>query len=209
LNKSSSHTSFCIKDQYARDGGVATEDHWFSYVKEFRAGFYEEASDVVQNAWVTYVDNILGNVNRQWKSSMSRSNTNVSDIVTVSDEAYAMMVSQLDILTWIEKGFSQAKEGDMEKADALCQKNGHVDGEDDEDGSSNDLRAKYERLYRDLLEKKKTDIDAWLSWDKGYKERISVSLQRKANTPALRKENDYGSVNDKSNKEPEPEFEEW
>jgi hypothetical protein len=139
---------------------------------------------------------------------MAKSNMNVSDIVTVSDEAYAMIVSQLDMLSWIDKG---NKQGEVQKDDSLNPKRNerNVDVEDDEESNSN-LQAKYEKLYHELMERKKNDIEAWLSWDRGYKEKISLSLRQNSKNPS--KNGNSGSRVQEfamSNNEPEPEFEEW
>jgi hypothetical protein len=134
---------------------------------------------------------------------------NVSDIVTVSDEAYAMIVSQLDMLSWIEKG---NKQGEVQKEDSLNPKRNerNVDAEDDEESNSN-LQAKYEKTYHELMERKKNDIEAWLSWDKGYKEKISLSLRRNTKTTSKSGSSSGSRVQEiaMSNNEPEPEFEEW
>jgi hypothetical protein len=85
----------------------------------------------------------------------------------------------------------------------------NVDADDDEESNSN-LQAKYEKTYHELMGRKKNDIEAWLSWDKGYKEKISLSLRQNSNKPS--KNGNSGSRVQEiamSNNDPEPEFEEW
>jgi hypothetical protein len=138
---------------------------------------------------------------------------NVSDIVTVSDEAYAMIVSQLDMLSWIEKANSQSKQqGESQKEqDTLpLRRNDRspTDADDDEEDRNSNLQGKYEKTFNDLIERKKNDAEAWLSWDRGYRDKVSLSLRRDSQLPKSGR-----CLNVKevviSNNEPEPEFEDW
>jgi hypothetical protein len=46
----------------------------------------------VKKGWVIFCDYILEQVNQKWSDKMIKSNRHVSEVITVSDEAYAILI---------------------------------------------------------------------------------------------------------------------
>jgi hypothetical protein len=119
-------------------------------------------------------------VNKAWRSRQVRANCLVSDIVTISDEAYAMVVSGSNLLYWILK--IKAKNEQSTKATALAENDGDEENEDDKDDENDKASEKvdaeaYFKLHLELTELKTNDdtADDWKSWDYAFKTYIAVS----------------------------------
>lgn len=74
---------------------------WYNHIAQFRCGAYEDATEDVQKAWICFVDRILEKVNKKWKNQLFKANKFLSEVVTSSDEAYALLVSGKEMDKWI------------------------------------------------------------------------------------------------------------
>jgi hypothetical protein len=77
--------------------------HWFIYVNFFRIGNFNDATKDVKDAWFHFCGNILPQLNKNWKSKVIQSNKLISDICTVSDEAYAYQIGKTNIHFWMKR----------------------------------------------------------------------------------------------------------
>jgi hypothetical protein len=77
--------------------------HWFIYVNYFRIGNFNEARKDIKDAWFHFCGNILPQLNKNWKSKVVQSNKLLSDVCTVSDEAYAYQIGKTNIHFWMKR----------------------------------------------------------------------------------------------------------
>jgi hypothetical protein len=80
-----------------------TEKHWFYYVNLLRFGNFNDKDFEVKNAWYDFCENILVFVNKNWRTKAIRANSYLSDVCTVSDEAYAYQVARTNMHFWMKK----------------------------------------------------------------------------------------------------------
>lgn len=92
-----------VLDLYVSLGAEHHCSHWYSLIQNFRQGNYNNAKTVVQIAWKQFCENILVQVNKNWKNKIVRANTLMSDVCSVSDEAFAYQVARTNIFFWMKK----------------------------------------------------------------------------------------------------------
>lgn len=101
-------TFFCFKDLFINAVNDDERKHiWYIYVNFFRVGRFSEANEVVQQAWFHFCGDILVHVNKQWNCKMTQANKLVSEVCTVSDEAFALQIGKTQMAFWISKYVSK------------------------------------------------------------------------------------------------------
>lgn len=114
----------------------------------------------------------------------------LSNIVSVSDEAFAMLKSAKDMENWLSK--ERSARGKKKKRASQ-----HENKEDDDDNKVDDMTAEgsnnvtmreylkevedYYDLFESIMEKRKS-LDEGISWENGYKNAVTLS---QANVPAV------------------------
>jgi hypothetical protein len=181
---------------------------WFELVDGFRVGEYGDASLDTQLSWHVFCDKILPTVSKKkWKNKLVRANALLREVVTVSDEAYAMLVSKNNMAKWIQRlSSSDAKvknkrkrnDEDENEEDAENRKTGNDDGDTQRDiDDSNDYKDT--EAYYDLFEvvKERRDTIEGKSWDAAFKDSVSVAMQEgKRAADALSNQRNAGDIND-------------
>jgi hypothetical protein len=186
-------------------------------VDGFRVGEYGDATLDTQLSWHVFCDKILPTVSKKkWKNKLVRANALLREVVTVSDEAYAMLVSKNNMAKWIQRlSSSDAKvknkrkrnDEDENEEDAGNRKtvndedndddgNGHGDTQGDID-DSNDYKDT--EAYYDLFEvvKERRDTIEGKSWDAAFKDSVSVAMQEgKRAADALSNQRKAGEIDD-------------
>jgi hypothetical protein len=176
------------KDEY--DEYFLVAKNWYEFVDKFRDGHYDAASNETKLSWYVFCDNILPTVAKKaWKSNLVRANSLLSDTVSISDEAYAILVCKSNLPQWISKLFSSKNNKDRfkkvrrEDNDGIDE-SGNKDDEDDEDqqpeiddsmDSMDDIDLYY-KLFERIRESRGTAEGK--SWDLAFKERCGVTLER-------------------------------
>lgn len=164
-----------------RDESPILSHKWYNHVKNFRVGHFEEATEEVKTAWITFVDNIIVKINTNWKKDEIKSNKLLSEVVDSSDEAYALHVSANNMDFWV----NEAKSGKKGKKRKPVAPNGATkqDNNDEEDEGNAPLNPEYQQdveIYYDWLEKiqeRRKSEDEGISWDTGYKNAVTLSTQ--------------------------------
>ena len=87
---------------------------WYLYVNFFRMGNYEDAERKVQEGWCRYCEKILPMVNKEWAKELNYLNKYVSNICSVSDEAFAVEVGRTNMGHWIYVNLNKRR-GDISK----------------------------------------------------------------------------------------------
>lgn len=153
---------------------------WYNYVNDFRVGNFEVAKEEVKTAWITFVDNIIVKINVSWKKDETKSNKLLSEIVNVSDEAYALHVSANKMDFWVNEAKSGKKGKKRKPVAANATKQ---DNNDEEDRENLRLNPEYQSdidnyydWFEKITEKRKTE-DEGSSWEIGYKNSITISKQ--------------------------------
>ena len=132
---------------------------------------------------------------------MVKRNKTISEVVSISDEAYALLIAQSrDLNSWIAKltplvKAKKRKSKDKEVIDAVEDApsdellQAQEDGDDDKEEASSNKdtaeetknreleRKKYYKLFLDIKTKRATE-DEGTSWDEGFKEAIRAREAR-------------------------------
>lgn len=170
------------QDRFNKDKDLEIEHHWFNYKEFFRTCNFDDTEDDIKEAWFFFCEHIMVEVNKNWKNSMLRSNTLMSEVCTLSDEAFARTVLETDLLYWIKKKKPLA--GAVSNLDESINV-GTINKEDESLLSAAEVAAakinskKYYSIYEMLRSLKHGDgnsSDIWNSWDIGYQEKIRVSI---------------------------------
>jgi hypothetical protein len=109
---------------------------WFKHCDSFRKGKFQDAMEEVKKGWVIVGDNILQWVNRKWSDKMVKSNRLVSDCVTVSDKAFAVLIAKENLNYWIAKGMTKGVQHGNTKYSAVacvCNANSKTDENSDDE----------------------------------------------------------------------------
>jgi hypothetical protein len=159
---------------------------WYNHVDAFRCGNFNDAPDKVKIAWITFVDNILAKVNSGWKDSRVRSNKMLSEHITTSDEAYAVLISSMEMDYWV----SSAKGSTGQKRKSVATIANDEDGNEDEEtnaggsvggvgsGENPKVIDRYYDLY-ESIQSKRSKEDEGISWEIGYRDAITMSNNAK------------------------------
>jgi hypothetical protein len=158
---------------------------WFEFVDSFRVGDFGQASVETQLSWYVFCDRILPTVARKkWKSSLIRANALLSDVVTISDETYAILVSKQNMAKWILKlGSTDPKQTTKrrrnDESDSFPRTVTNYDvGQEGavELDDSNDYKDTKE--YYDLFEiiKQRREDESGKSWDDAFRENVSIAM---------------------------------
>ena len=85
-------TAFFFKAIYddMHSQGKFPLENWYMYTPYFRKGEYKDALESVQTAWIYFCENILILLSKEWNEKKVRANKLVSEVVTNSDEAFAI-----------------------------------------------------------------------------------------------------------------------
>jgi hypothetical protein len=78
-------------------------ENWNEYCSKFRVGDFKDASETIKKAWIYYCDRFLPATNRSWLDETVRANTLMGDVVTISDEAYTILILEKNLDVWIIK----------------------------------------------------------------------------------------------------------
>jgi hypothetical protein len=159
---------------------------WYNHVDAFRCGNFKDAADKVKIAWITFVDNILAKVNSNWKDVRVRSNKLLSEHITTSDEAYAILISSMTMDYWV----SSTKGSTGQKRKSVATIANDEDGNEDEEtnaggsvggvgsGENPKVIERYYDLYESIQEKRSKE-DEGISWEIGYRDAITMSNNAK------------------------------
>jgi hypothetical protein len=159
---------------------------WYKYYSQFRVGDYNDAEYNVKKAWITFVDNILTKFGKGgWKSSRARCNNKLSDYITVSDEAYAMLISSKQMEFWVTQkktGNKGRKRKSVAVAVASSKQEDNEDEEVNDGGGVDDSTTAESQMdannYYDFyakIQKKRKSEDEGKSWEIGFMDDISVA----------------------------------
>ena len=162
---------------------------WFKHCDRFRKGTFEDAKEEVKKGWIIFCDYILEWVNRSWSEKMTKANKHVSEVITVSDKAYAILISKSNLMSWILKGSSKSDKANSPFV--ACVSTAKSNNDDDfhgENGNDNDDNeatneddentAEDAREFHKLCShiKNMRATDEYLSWDQGYKDAIAHAI---------------------------------
>jgi hypothetical protein len=100
-----------IKASFIELGGEDYSHHWFQYTNLFRYGNFMDRDELVKSAWFVFCEKILIYVNKKWRTNAIQANTHLSDVCTVSDEAYAYQVARTNLHFWMKKMFVRTHTG--------------------------------------------------------------------------------------------------
>jgi hypothetical protein len=159
---------------------------WYEYYSQFRDGDYNDAEYNVKKAWITFVDNIQTKFGKGgWKSFRARCNNKLSDYITVSDEAYAMLISSKQMEFWVTQKRTGNKGRKRKSVAVAVASSKQEDNEDEEviDGGGVDDSTTVESQmdsnnYYDFyakIQKKRKSEDEGQSWEIGFMDDISVA----------------------------------
>jgi hypothetical protein len=126
-------------------------------------------------------------VNKNWKNRIARSNSLMSSVCSISDEAFAITVSNSNLYEWIKK----PKKSNINSNNQNCNVNNDEESEKQEnEGALNEdgeirliseqidigkiSRNDYYKMFYLLQTRKNNNEEDYISWDKGYKDHISV-----------------------------------
>jgi hypothetical protein len=179
--------------QYNKVGGKSYKQHWFKYIDCFRIQNFDQHPQEVKDAWFVFCEFMLVEVVKDWKNDVTRSNSLVSSVCSISDEVFAMVIGQTNLEKWIKKMFATkntkskssiaAREGEQD-VDAILDSN-----QDDRDSGGDDAsQDQVEERPNDKIDKNKyyhllklhqilkQNLESYLSWDRGFYDHISISL---------------------------------
>jgi hypothetical protein len=180
--------------QYNKVGGKSYKQHWFKYIDCFRIQNFDQHPQEVKDAWFVFCEFMLVEVVKDWKNDVTRSNSLVSSVCSISDEVFAMVIGQTNLEKWIKKMYTTkntkskssiaAREGEQD-VDAILDSN-----QDDRDSGGDDAsqdqveerpndkidKNKYYHLLKLHQIMKQEYPESYLSWDRGFQDHISVSL---------------------------------
>jgi hypothetical protein len=160
------------------------EWNWFSHCDQFRCGNYKNADDDIKTAWTVFCDYILERVNRKWADKMVKSNKLLSEVVTPSDEAYALLISKDKMSFWVTQKVktpqkpTAAVTRDRSNSDSdvsapkEVEELAEIDEKDSKKGESSEIVRKFYALYN-VVKKKRQDDDEGVSWDQGFKDAVA------------------------------------
>jgi hypothetical protein len=77
---------------------------WFKHCDSSRKGTFQDANEEVNKRWVIFSDYILEWVNQTWSNKMVKSNRHVSEVITASNKAYAIMILKSNLISCITNG---------------------------------------------------------------------------------------------------------
>jgi hypothetical protein len=95
------------------------ERTWFKHCNSFR-GKFQDAKEEEKKGLVIFCDKILEWVNWKWSDKMVKSNRLVSDCITVSDEAFAILIAKENLNYWIAKWMTKGVQHDNTKYSAVA-----------------------------------------------------------------------------------------
>jgi hypothetical protein len=120
---------------------------------------------------------------------MIKSNRHVSEVITISDEAFAILISKSNLMSWITKG--SCKSGKTNSPSVACVSMANSNNDDDfngENGNDNDDNKvnieDNENTADDAKEfhklcshiKNLRAMDKYLTWDQGYQDAIAQAM---------------------------------
>lgn len=168
-----------FQDIATREESAILLKKWYNHVKDFRVGHFENATDEVKTAWITFVDNIIVKINGIWKNEV-KLNKLLSKEVDATDEAYALHVSANNMEFWV----NEAKAGKKgQKRKPVATSTTKQDNNEEEDEGNSALNPEYQQdieNYYDWLEKiqeKRELEDEGASWDIGYRNAVTLSFK--------------------------------
>lgn len=74
---------------------------WFVYINYFRVGEFDNAPKFLQDAWCQFCQHILMFVNKKFNCKVTQLHTAVSQVCSISDEAFAMEIGNTHMCHWI------------------------------------------------------------------------------------------------------------
>jgi hypothetical protein len=174
---------------------------------------------------------MLVEVVKAWKNKMTRSNNLVSAVCSTSDEVFGLVVGDTNLEKWIKK-LQKMEHTKSKKSIAAIQEdieenevaiNRDQDDRDCGDDASVDQveerpidkidKARYYNLIK-IHQLAKKNQEKYLSWDKAFKEHISISLATppsKASSTTTKRS--YETQNDEDSQgakeDPDFELEDW
>lgn len=173
---------------------------WFKHCDSFRRGKFQDAKGEVKKGWVIFCDKILEWVNRKWSDKMVKSNRLVSDCITFSDEAFAILIAKGNLNSWIDKKSSKTvpygqtqshsvacilgkanSKNEYNSDDELELTKNHendIEGGNEEDETAAFDSAELGKYFYSLCSiiKKLRAEDGDHSWDHGYKDAIAQAV---------------------------------
>lgn len=78
-------------------------EDWVEYCRQFRVGKFEHAEDKIKKAWIYYCERFLPKINKTWEDKSLRANKIMSEVITVSDEAYLELILENKLEFWISQ----------------------------------------------------------------------------------------------------------
>jgi hypothetical protein len=174
--------------QYNKVGGKSYKQHWFKYIDCFRIQNFDHHPQEVKNAWFVFCEFMLVEVVKDWKNDVTRSNSLVSSVCSISDEVFAMVIGQTNLEKWIKKMYTTkntkskssiaAREGGQDEDAVLDIFFGDDASQDQVEERPSDKidKNKYYHLLKLHQIMKQEYPESYLSWDRGFQDHISVSL---------------------------------
>jgi hypothetical protein len=150
---------------------------------------FQDAKEEVKKGWVILCDYILEWVNRKWSDKMIKSNRHVSEVITASDKAYAILILKSNLMSWITKGSS--KSGKTNSPFVACVSTANSNNDDDfngENGNDNDDNEATNEDNENTAEDAKSfhklcshfknlrATGEYLTWDQGYQDAIAQAI---------------------------------
>jgi hypothetical protein len=189
----------CCQDRFLKDKDtLEIEHHWFNYKDDFRTCNFDDAEEEIKDAWYFFCDHVMVEVSKNWKNSLIRSNTVMSEICTVSDEAFASTVLDTDLLHWIKKR-TPSKGVANNRTDVTNARNEEDVTLTAEEAAAGKIKSKkYYSMYETLQKLKQDNPSDWNSWDLGYQRKISVSISSPKRRSASRLQKNVTSPSEAS-----------
>jgi hypothetical protein len=181
---------------------------WFKHLDSFCKGTFQNAKEEVKKGWVIFCDYILEWVNQSWSNKMIKSNKHVSEFITVSDEAYAILVSKSNLMSWITRGSS--KSGKTNSPSLACVSTANSTNDDDSnDENGNEIddneatNEEDDNTAEDVKEfhklcshiKNMRAMDEYLTWDQGYQDAVAQAI---FDSKSKRNSTSSGTISSKS-----------
>lgn len=165
-----------------RDESTILSHKWYEHVGKFRCGNFDDATEDVKVAWITFVDNILGKFNKNWRNERVKSNHRLRDFITSSDEAFATLVSTKEMGKWVTHDMSAKGRKQKNLATYINKQDDNENNEGTFGGSGRmssyqeflkEIETYYD-IYDNILEKRQSEEEG-TTWEVGYTDAVTVT----------------------------------
>ena len=196
----------------------SAQEPWFVFLNAFRRQQFENEEAGIKKAWFIFCDKIMPEVNKNWKSKMAWSNSLMSSVCSMSDEAFALTVCDTKLYDWITKIEKQARTNKH-----FITNGSRAAGTQEEDETNEELekqsseqgemlgknsRKEYYKKFLLLQTRNNANIDIWNSWDEGFRNHISIKSVVEA-PPVASNRVDSACGNAVFNNQETIKFDEW